>query len=439
MKVILLSGGSGKRLWPLSNDTRAKQFLKVLKTEDGQLESMVQRVWRQLSSVGLSKESFIVTGKAQIDILQSQLGYDVPIIIEPEGRDTFPAISLASIYLSGVVGLGEEEVVTVLPVDSYVDDKFFEKVKELEKIVNQSDGQLALIGIKPTYPSTKYGYIVPHEGDGNYFWVKSFVEKPSEHEAVKLIERNALWNAGIFAFRLGFLLDLLKAKGYPTEHETFLKQYSMLRKISFDYEVVEKTKKIIALSYNGEWKDLGTWNTLTEEMGDLVLGKGIISCDCENTHLVNELHIPVVVLGLSNVVVAASPNGILVTDKVASPRLKDIIHDFNYRPMYEEHCWGWYRVLDYTMLGNGQEVLTKRVFLLAGKNLSYQVHYRRSEIWTIISGEGEFVLNGELHRVREGDVLQISAKAEHTIKANTDLEFIVVQRGTELREGTSPF
>lgn len=434
MKVILLSGGSGKRLWPLSNDARAKQFLKVLKTEDGQLESMVQRVWRQLSSVGLAKESFIVTGKAQVDMLQNQLGYDVPIIIEPERRDTFPAISLSSVYLSDVVGLSEEEVVTVLPVDSYADDKFFEKVKELEKVVNQSDAQLALIGIKPTYPSTKYGYIVPHEEGGNYFRVKSFVEKPSEHEAAKLIEHNALWNAGIFAFRLGFLLDLLKTKGYPTEYETFLEQYCMLTKISFDYEVVEKIEKIAALSYNGEWKDLGTWNTLTEEMDDFVLGKGIISDDCENTHLVNELEIPVTVLGLSNVVVAASPDGILVADKAASPRLKDVVGNFKHRPMYEERRWGWYRVLDYTKLENGQEVLTKRVRLLAGRNLSYQIHYKRSEVWTIISGEGEFILNGELRKVQEGDVLQIPVEARHAMKAITDLEFIEIQRGTELIE-----
>jgi mannose-1-phosphate guanylyltransferase len=434
MKVILLSGGSGQRLWPLSNDARAKQFLKVLKTEDGQLESMVQRVWRQLSSVDLTKDCFIAAGEAQANMIKSQLGCDVSLIVEPERRDTFPAIALATVYLSDVVGVDEDEVVVVLPVDSYVSEGFFEKVRDLEKVINQSTAQIALIGIKPTYPSAKYGYIVPREQGDNYFRVERFVEKPSQYEAAKLIECNALWNAGTFAFRLGFLLDLLKNKGYSTQYDVLLKRYHLLIKTSFDYEVVEKTRNIVAIPYNGEWKDLGTWNTLTEEMDDFIIGKGSISYDCDNTHLINELEIPVAILGLSNIVVAASPNGILVTDKIASPRLKEVIGTFKQRSMYEERHWGWYRVLDYTKLENGQEVLTKRIGLLAGRNLSYQLHYKRSEVWTIVSGEGEFVLNGELRKVQAGDVLQIPVEAKHAIKANTDLEFIEVQMGTELIE-----
>lgn len=434
MNLILLSGGSGKRLWPLSNDSRSKQFLKVLDSEDKLLESMVQRVWGQLERLKLNESTVIATSKSQVDMIYSQLGQHIPIIIEPERRDTFPAIALAATYLYSIKKTSLEEVLGVLPVDPYVDISFFEKIRELEDTLNISGADLALIGVDPTYPSGKYGYIVPKCTENDYIQVSHFKEKPSEKEAIDLIEQNALWNCGVFAFRLKYIIELLQDKGLPIEYEELLKQYKSLEKISFDYAVVEKAKKIVALAYNGSWKDLGTWNTLTEEMGTNQIGKGIISEDSSNTHLVNELDIPITVLGIKNAVVAASPDGILVTDKVASPRIKEVLKGFEQRPMYEERRWGWYRVLDHTKFEEGNEVLTKRIGVKAGKNLSYQKHYARSEVWTIIKGEGEFALNDEIRVVKPGDVLVIPLEAKHGIKATTDLEFIEVQTGSQLIE-----
>ncbi|MDN4634694.1 phosphomannose isomerase type II C-terminal cupin domain, partial [Sphingomonas sp. PsM26] len=152
--------------------------------------------------------------------------------------------------------------------------------------------------------------------------------------------------------------------------------------------------------------------------------KGVISADSENVHLINELDIPVTVLGGSNLIVAASPDGILVSDKEASPRIKELVGDFENRPMYEERRWGWYRVLDYTKLEEGKEVLTKRIGIAEGKNLSYQLHDHRDEVWTIIKGEGEFVLNDEVRSIKTGDVIQIQAGDKHAVKAVTDLEII---------------
>jgi mannose-1-phosphate guanylyltransferase len=219
-----------------------------------------------------------------------------------------------------------------------------------------------------------------------------------------------------------------------TDYEELLKQYTTLPKISFDYEVVEKTKDIVVLPYSGYWKDLGTWNTLTEEMATSQIGKGVISADSENVHLINELDIPVTVLGASNLIVAASPDGILVSDKEASPRIKELVGEFDNRPMYEERRWGWYRVLDYTKLEEGKEVLTKRIGIAKGKNLSYQLHDYRDEVWTIIKGEGKFVLNNELRTIKPGDVIQIQAGDKHAVKALTDLEIIEVQTGSQLIE-----
>ncbi|MEJ9211744.1 sugar phosphate nucleotidyltransferase [Bacillus smithii] len=435
MKLVLLSGGSGKRLWPLSNDTRSKQFLRVLENENGELQSMVQRVWGQLQNVGLADNTVIATSKAQVDMIQSQLQGQAELIIEPCRRDTFPAIALAVTYLYSIQGVSPNEVVAVLPVDPFVEDSFFERVKDLEQVVTDSDANLALIGVKPTFPSSKYGYIVPKaKSKENYMSVARFTEKPREEDAAELIQMGALWNCGVFAFRLQYVLSVLEQKGLPIQYEQMLKQYDQMPKISFDYEVVEKTEHIVVLPYNGYWKDLGTWNTLTEEMGTSQIGTGIISHDCVNTHLINELDIPVTVVGGSNLVVAASPDGILVSDKAASPRIKDLVGQFANRPMYEERRWGWYRVLDYKKFKDGNEVLTKRIGIAAGKNLSYQVHDYRNEVWTIIKGEGEFVLNDELYNVKTGDVIEIKAGDKHAIKAVTDLEIIEVQTGTQLIE-----
>ncbi|MCP1092518.1 sugar phosphate nucleotidyltransferase [Bacillaceae bacterium OS4b] len=435
MKLVLLSGGSGKRLWPLSNDVRSKQFLKVLESGQG-IESMVQRVWGQIENVGLSQSTVIATSKSQVDMIQSQLNNKAGIIIEPSRRDTFPAIALAASYFYTRNEGNLDEVVAVLPVDPYVHEEFFRSVKELESVVNDSNADIALIGVKPTYPSSKYGYIVPKESSNTseFLQVSRFTEKPSEEVANELIENDALWNCGVFAFKLGYIINILEEKGLPLHYDELLKLYDQLPKISFDYEVVEKTENIVVLPYDGYWKDLGTWNTLTEEMETKQMGKGIISENCTNTHLINELDIPVIVLGGSNLVVAASPDGILVADKDSSPRIKELIGEFDNRPMYEERRWGWYRVLDHTKYNDGNEVLTKRIGIQAGKNLSYQFHSLRSEVWTIIKGEGVFALNGKLQVVRPGEVLQIKAGEHHAIKAVSDLEFIEVQSGRELIE-----
>ncbi|WP_020618544.1 sugar phosphate nucleotidyltransferase [Paenibacillus daejeonensis] len=432
MKLVLLSGGSGKRLWPLSNDARSKQFLKVLENDKGQMESMVQRVWGQIRAAGLDQEAVIATSKLQVDIMQNQLG-DVPIVAEPERRDTFPAIALAASYLYSVQGVGLDETVCILPVDPYVEDHFFERIKALETSLHQSGANLALMGVKPTYPSSKYGYIVPG-GQGeteDYRTVSRFTEKPTEAKAQALIAEDALWNCGVFAFKLEYIITKLMAKGWPVQYEELSQQYQDLPKISFDYEVVEKEEKIVAIDYDGYWKDLGTWNTLTENMGVQQMGNGAICEDSHNTHLINELDIPVTVIGISDAVVAVSPDGILVADKQASPKIKDMVLP-GQMPMYEERTWGWYRVLDYAKYEDADEVLTKRIGLKPGKHLNYQKYSLRADTWTIISGEGQLVRGQEIISVKAGDVFHIPANEYHAIKAVTDMEMIEIQKGSIL-------
>ncbi|SDS29100.1 mannose-1-phosphate guanylyltransferase [Paenibacillaceae bacterium GAS479] len=436
MKTVLLSGGSGKRLWPLSNDLRSKQFLPLLTGPDGSSESMVQRVWRQLGQAGLAQGSYIATSRSQVEVLQSQLGHEVPIIVEPERRDTFPAIALAATYLYSIAGVPLNEVVAIMPVDPYVDDSFYDAIKSLEGAVLESEAELALIGVVPEHPSESFGYIVPSSDGGNsrFQQVNSFKEKPRREEAAALIEQGALWNCGVFAFRLDRIINLLISMNLPIQYEEMVKQYRKLPKNSFDYEVVEKLKHVAVASYSGVWRDLGTWDTLTGEMKERVVGKGIVTEDCVDTHLINELDIPITVMGVSGIVVAASPDGILVSEKSVSSRIKDVNGSQELRPMFEERRWGTYKVVDYVKYDDGREVLTKRICIAAGKNLSYQYHNRRSEVWTVTAGRGELILDGKHRELLPGDVVLVPAGMLHSVKAVADLEIIEVQSGHELVE-----
>ncbi|MEK8131078.1 sugar phosphate nucleotidyltransferase [Paenibacillus filicis] len=436
MKLILLSGGSGKRLWPLSNDSRSKQFLKILQNDSGKNVSMLQRVWEQLKQCNLHNNSIITTNQSQSEMIFNQIKDNVRLVIEPERRDTFPAIVLASLYLYEMEHISEDEIVVVLPVDPYVDPSFFRVVESLEGVLNETKADLALIGVKPTYPSEKYGYIVPESGAMNSSCssVKSFREKPDYENAKELVDQGALWNCGVFAFRLKYLFGIISKREIPLDYEFVKSNYTMLPKISFDYEVVERAENIVVVPYTGYWKDLGTWNTLTEEMNNFVTGRGVLNETALNTHIINELDVPVVTLGISNAIIAVSSDGILISDKEESQKIKDFVNGINDRLMYEEKQWGWYRVLDFTKYSGGEEVLIRRICISKGKNLSYHYHKKRTELWTIVNGEAEIIIDSRIHHVKAGNVFQILQGKKHAVRALTDLEFIEVQRGEELSE-----
>ena len=217
MNIILLSGGSGKRLWPLSNDIRSKQFIKLFKTEQSGYESMIQRIYRQVKRVDGDAEVTIATAKSQVSSIINQLGDNIGISVEPCRKDTFPAIALAGMYLHDIKNVLEDETVVVCPVDPYVSDEYFESLKELDKILQNTDTNLVLMGIEPTYPSEKYGYIIPKSKD-NFSDVETFKEKPDAKTAQIYIDKGALWNGGVFAFKLKYIVDkahqLLDFKNY---------------------------------------------------------------------------------------------------------------------------------------------------------------------------------------------------------------------------------
>ncbi len=438
MQLILLSGGSGKRLWPLSNDARSKQFLQLLKAPDGTMESMVQRVVRQIREAGITQNITIATNTKQRDVIENQLGESVNVVTEPERRDTFPAIALASEYLKMEKGCPDDEIVVVMPCDPYTEAGYFESIGKMVQAVEQNAAELVLMGVKPTYASPKYGYIVPdspiHRFPDSPLKVSRFTEKPTIAEAEKLLKQNACWNGGVFAFRLGYMTAI--AEKYVTAgcFKELQRKYSEFPKISFDYEVAEKANSVAMVPYNGAWKDLGTWNTLTEELPSNIIGNGILGNKCSNTHIINELGAPIFCDGLKDVVVSAGPDGILVCAKNTSETIKDYVDKLIDRPMYEERRWGTYQVLNSQDFGDGFKALTKTITLKKGKNISYQIHHHRSEVWTFIDGEGVFVLDGKMQRVRRGDVVNIPAEHFHAVRALTNLTFIEVQQGGPLVE-----
>lgn len=423
MNIILLSGGSGKRLWPLSNDIRSKQFIKIFKKEDGSYESMVQRMYRQIKSVDKGANITIATAKSQVSSIHNQLKDNVEISVEPARRDTFPAIALSAMYLKDVEHVGLDEAVVVCPVDPYVEDDYFVALEKLSKQAGKGEANLVLMGIEPTYPSEKYGYIIPKTHEETSF-VETFKEKPTKDVASEYISRGALWNGGVFAFKLGYLVNKAHELIEFTDYQNLFEKYATVEKISFDYAVAEHEPNIQVQRYKGEWKDIGTWNTLSEAMEEPVIGKAVLNENCSGVSVINEMDVPILAMGLHDVVISASPEGILVSDKEQSSYIKPFVDNFESEIMFAEKSWGSYKVMD---VENGS--MTIKVTLNEGHSMNYHSHKHRDEVWVVLSGSGRTVVDGMQQSISAGDVITMAAGCRHTVFADSELKLIEVQLG----------
>lgn len=426
MNIILLSGGSGQRLWPLSNEVRSKQFVTLFKREDGEYESMVQRVYAQINEANPEAKVTIATSRTQVSAIRNQLGDKVGICIEPCRRDTFPAIALAAAYLKDVQGVSDDEGVVICPVDPYVDISYYQAVGRLYDLTCEGKANLSLMGIEPTYPSEKYGYIIPN-GREVVSTVSEFKEKPDILTAEGYISKGALWNAGVFGLKLGYLLskahELIKFLDYRDLYD----RYDECPKISFDYAVAEKESRIQVMRYSGDWKDVGTWNMMAEVMSDAAKGNVRMDDTCKNTNVINELDIPILCMGCKDMVIAASPDGILVSDKEQSSYIKPYVEEIAEEARFQEKSWGTYAVID---AHSGS--MTIKVTLRAGNRMKYHSHQHRDEVWTVISGLGRVIVDGVETSVKPGDVVAIKKGQKHTFIADTDINVIEVQVGEEI-------
>lgn len=423
MQIILLSGGSGKRLWPLSNDVRSKQFIKIFEGKDGEPQSMVQRMYQAIKRVIPEVGITVATGLSQVPSINNQLGDNVNICVEPARRDTFPAIALASLFLRDVKNISEDEAIVVCPVDPYVNDSYFNVVKRIGECVDKHEYNLTLMGIKPTYPSAKYGYILSPDGKR----VSGFKEKPDLEGAKRLLEQNAMWNGGVFGFRLGYMTAKTEEITGYGNYEELKNGYESVTKISIDYAVAEKETSIGVIPFDGDWLDVGTWKTLTEVMKNPILGDVTMDDHCEETHVINELDIPILAMGINNAIIAAGPDGIIVADKDRSSYMKPFVDKIQRPVMYAEKSWGSYRVLDME-----EESLTIKVTLMPGHKMNYHSHERRDEVWTVISGEGFATIDDRITEVKAGDSLLLPAGCKHMLEAKSLLKVMEVQTGKDI-------
>jgi len=425
MNIILLSGGSGKRLWPLSNDIRSKQFIKIFKTENG-YESMVQRVYGQIRRVDADCMVTIATSKSQVSSIHNQLDNRVGISVEPCRRDTFPAIALATAYLHDIQGVSHDEVVVVCPVDPYVDDDYFVMLKKLGQQAARGEANLVLMGIEPTYPSEKYGYIIPETSD-QLSKVKTFKEKPDQATAARYISEGALWNGGVFAYKLSYVLEIADRLFGTNSFNELYSKYDTLEKISFDYAVVEKETEIQVMRFSGQWVDIGSWNTLTEAMSENIIGDAVMDEVCSNVHIVNELDVPILAMGVHDIVISASPDGILVADKDRSGYLKKYVEARDREAKFAEKSWGSFKVIDAE-----KDSLTIKVVIKPGDYMNYHSHDNRDEVWVVVSGTGRTIVDGMEQHISAGDVITMKAGCRHTVIAVSELKLVEVQIGKEI-------
>ena len=411
MRMILLCGGGGKRLWPISNNVHSKQFIQLFDDGNGSYISMLERIYEEIRSIDPAMQVTIASGRIQTEEVRSQLGYDVNLTEEPGRRDTFPAISLAGAYLKDHDKVDPSEPVVIFPVDSYADHSFYEKLFELGEIVESGRSNLVLMGIEPTAPSEKFGYIIP-ASDDEISDVKEFKEKPDTETAKHYIEdMHALWNAGVFACRLDYLLKRAETVFGNSSYNYLVQHYPELKKISFDYAVVEREPSITVVRYNGLWTDAGTWNSMAELLDNKPQGQVVMDDTCENSFIVNHLDLPVLAIGVKNIVLAAGRDGILICDKSREGELKNKVDEVWLEPRVIGKRYGGKEVLY-----RSDKSETSLLRVNAGSSVTIKTVLGVRKTLTVLHGNGDEMKPGTIFTIQDGEKWEINAK--------TDIELI---------------
>ncbi|SET89148.1 sugar phosphate nucleotidyltransferase [Paenibacillus sp. NFR01] len=427
MHTILLCGGSGQRLWPLSGRIRSKMYLELLPAPGGGKESMIGRVSRQLEQTGLGETALFVTHRDQLALTRRYTRDRYPVIGEPEKRGTFTAAALGALYLYSSGKAKPEDILCVAPADMFADDGFFRLFHQFTDILSSSQADLALLGTRPAYPSDQYGYIVPGKGGPEaYAPVVAFEEKPDIARAQQLLKDQALWNCGVFAFPLSMMLAKLEQMGLPLEPAPLIDQYPGLPVRSFDKEVAERCHRAVVLPHEGEWRDLGSWSTLSSELSEPVTGAGGIWGASRDSHIVNQLDIPLHVIGVPGIIAVGSPEGILVADKGEANAIKDIQQAGSDMTRYGESDWGSYTVIDRTVSGT-QVVVTMKLSLLPGQRFTESPSLPARKSWIILSGQGEYLREGTAEAARTGDIFTMARGELHGLKAYTALSLLEIR------------
>ena len=448
MHGIILAGGSGSRLWPLSRELYPKQLLKV-----NSEKSLLERTYERLMSI-MDKDNIlaITNAKHSTDVRMQLMEYtkDVRILSEPIAKNTAPAISVAVKFL---LDFNMDDIIVVLPSDHLIEDtkKFASTIDEAQKLARQ--GYIVTLGVKPTSAGTGFGYIKAGSKLDNGYKVDSFKEKPDLKTAQRYVEEgNYFWNAGIFIFKASVFMETLKKTApdiyditqlfnFKTQESIDYMTFDKYPSISVDYAVMERADNIAMVEMQSDWNDLGSWDAVydinkKDERNNVKIGN-VVEQDCENSMLYSSQRL-LAGVGLKNIIVVETSDAILACDKNDTQGVKKVfeklkeanneahrIHTTVYRP------WGYY-----TILNQGEGYLTKMICVSRKGQLSLQSHNHRSEHWVVLSGIARVTLDDKVFMLKAGSSIDIPVKAIHQLANpyDTELKIIEVQKGDKLVE-----
>lgn len=440
---IILAGGSGSRLWPLSRELYPKQLLNLCAEK-----SLLQSTFERLNKFIPAQNIISITNtkhNANVRMQLGELSQNSIILSEPISKNTAPAIAMGVKYIAETSN--DDEIILVVPSDLQItnDEKFIQSVQEAQKLAEQ--GFIVTFGVTPDYAETGFGYI--HCEDGR---VTEFTEKPDSETAEKYIQNgNYFWNSGIFMFKTSTIINELEhyspeiakiTKNLSCSEKTVpFTEFEKMPNISIDYAVMEKSKNIRMVELQSDWKDLGSWKSIYEvspkdENNNVFVGH-VLDKDSKNSFIYSSSKL-VATIGLEDTVIVETEDAILACKKDKTQEVKQIyetlkeqhdgtqkVHKTVYRP------WGFY-----TVIAEGKGFQTKIIHVNVGQKLSVQSHNHRSEHWVVLSGMAKVVLEGKDHILSPGHSIDIGVKAIHSLQNpfEEDLEIIEIQKGDILSE-----